>query len=382
MTVSVADIQALPAFPSNQVLQSLPPSQQASILKNICSALSYALALPDTKLRNFPCNVFLTSYVRDKSLKILSDLVYSENDNEVAGESSIERTIRRLALQLAQRLASVPKASNLELQTFIDLAVVYGRKNSSKIKSILQEASSQNPTLVSELRGTAIPTFSYLLLSQDSGLHALRKTIHCISAFIHCSPSSFLSIFSGEKEFVLNLAKCYDSRLSSIANSYSINIDGQGDDETTKLWIECKVAIIDVFHIIIQDIVSKVKNAPAQNVEYAFDLVFALLDLPSSSSQSVNSIPFLNRPLVADYQHSYSLSSTLHSTLSNKDDARLDLLSATLTSFDEQATGTAEPQGALKLLLRSSGITSGVAVSQLTSIRTKGKEREIGRAHV
>ncbi|KAH8108784.1 hypothetical protein DFH11DRAFT_1516412, partial [Phellopilus nigrolimitatus] len=168
----------------------------------------------------------------------------------------------------------------------------------------------------------------------------------------------------------LALAKCYDTRLSAIAAGYGgIHIKRADETETTALWLECKVALIDCFHVLLEHVLKGVRSDPHSHAERAFDLVFSLLNLPSTSGQT----PFLNRSLLADYQEAYALSSTLAAVLANSDDPRLDVLEATLKSFE---TDGSDKPGAIKVLLRSSGIPPGIDHRGATAGNTsKGKAR-------
>ncbi|EJC98289.1 uncharacterized protein FOMMEDRAFT_114485 [Fomitiporia mediterranea MF3/22] len=169
------------------------------------------------------------------------------------------------------------------------------------------------------------------------------------------------------------IAKCYDSRLSAIAAGYGgINIDRVDETETTTVWIGCKVALIDSFHVLLERILNQVRADPRTHAERAFGILFALLNLPSASSQSsVRPTPFLNRTLVADYQDACGLSSTLASVLSNNDDPRLDVLEATLKSFETEIDND-NKAGALRVVLRSNGVPPGI---DNRGVSAKGKDR-------
>jgi activating signal cointegrator complex subunit 2 len=145
--------------------------------------------------------------------------------------------------------------------------------------------------------------------------------------------------------------------------------------------METKVALLDAFHIIITTLLEDLASCPsgsrlAFEAERIFDIVFALLQIPSSSSNTITSAnntdipttPFLNRPLLADYQESYSLSKMLSKALrhAQEKDVRLDLLESTLQSFNAEVEycDADHPEkrnpGALKILLRSSGVQPGI----------------------
>jgi activating signal cointegrator complex subunit 2 len=140
---------------------------------------------------------------------------------------------------------------------------------------------------------------------------------------------------------------------------------------------------VDAFHIIVRalldDMSSSSGTALAVEVDRTFDIIFTLLSLPSSSSQpNPNETPFLDRSLLADYQQTYDLSRTLASSLRHaaEKDARVALLESSLQSIN--SSSEKEP-GALKILLRSSGIAPGVdnlgkGFSKRPDTKGKGKD--------
>jgi activating signal cointegrator complex subunit 2 len=144
--------------------------------------------------------------------------------------------------------------------------------------------------------------------------------------------------------------------------------------------VETKVSLVDAFHIIVRalldDMVSSSGAALAIEADRTFDIIFALLSLPSSSQPGT---PFLDRSLLADYQQTYDLSRTLASSLRHAEekDARLDLLESSLRSIN--SSSEKEP-GALKILLRSSGLAPGVgnrAKNYSKTPDTKGKVKDV-----
>ncbi|KAL5522498.1 hypothetical protein ACEPAG_8514 [Sanghuangporus baumii] len=373
MTVKLVDLHSLPIFPSSTTLRSLPPSQQSAVLEHISSTLFYALSLPDEKLSKLLCNDFIASYARQEATRILGELIFSSGDQGAERRPPQERVIRKRVLSLALRLSNLPRAGGLTLPSILDLCVVYGARNSSRVKELMERAVRSHPILLQEIRNSAVPSFASIILSTDGGLHALRKTAFCLKNLLQCSPPSVLDEFLKDNDFVVALAKCYDGRLSAIATGYGgIDLDREDDTETTTTWVGCKADLLDCFHVLLEHTLKNVRIDPQANAERAFSLVFALLNLPTSSGQSHGSeIPFLNRSLVADYQDAYGLSSALASVLSYNDDARLDVMDATLKSFE--TAGSGDKCGALRIILRSSGAPSGTDYRGI--VGPKGKER-------
>jgi activating signal cointegrator complex subunit 2 len=257
-------------------------------------------------------------------------------------------------------------------------------------------AFKSNPTALTETVSVDLVPGLTALLSREGtnvsqGLYAMRKVAECIFAFLRASGGSkgvpeFVRLFAYNKSFTSALASFYDSGLTAIASTYGglsaittgMSNQGREPDEWETIWVETKVALLDAFHIIITTLLDDFASCPAgprlaSEVERTFDIIFALLQIPSSSSTTtinadVPPIPFLNRPLLADYQESYSLSKTLAKALhhAQEKDARLDLLENTLQSFHAEVenhdSDHAEGRnpGALNILLRSSGVLRGI----------------------
>lgn len=380
MPVKLTDVHSLPICPSSNALRTLPPSQKATVLSHTSSTLFYALSLSDEQLSRLSCSDFIATYSKGEASKILNALVFpADTSDDTERRPPEERDIRRRVLSLALRLAGLPKAGGISLSIILDICVVYGPQNSTRVKELFQKAIQSNPAFLQDVQSVIAPSFASILLSSESGLHALRKTTHCLKSLLQSSPPSLLDEFAKNTEFVLALAKCYDARLSAIAAGYGgIRIDRIDEAETSTLWVGCKVALIDAFHVLLQHVLNGVRTDPRAHVEHAFDLVFALLNLPQSPSARTAPTPFLNRPLLADYQDAYGLSATLASVLSNNGDPRLDVLEATLKSFESEVSSASagDKAGALKIILRSSGVAPGIDNRRIGGGR-KGKDRAV-----
>ncbi|KAJ7126054.1 hypothetical protein C8R44DRAFT_618190 [Mycena epipterygia] len=340
----------LPSYPSVATRNSLSPSQLAATKNSIAAALLNTAALPPTKRDTPAARNFISTYCKDHARGTLESLIWGTPIPQD------EKLIRKRTLILAEKLAD-----GLDLQTLVDLAIIYGRTNATQTRAILEAGLQSTPP---EVESELVPVLT-LLLSSSQGLYALRKTGYCISSFLHVCPKKTLRAFSHSKEFIIALAKAYDVGLSALAHSYgglSVS-DSRESDEWERIWVETKVSLVDAFHIIIRslldDMTSSSGAALALEADRTFDIIFTLLSLPSSSQPNTGQTPFLDRSLLADYQQTYDLSRTLASSLRHAEgkDARVDLLESTLQSIN---SSTEKEPGALKILLRSSGIAPGV----------------------
>ncbi|KAJ7927495.1 hypothetical protein B0H13DRAFT_2229247 [Mycena leptocephala] len=334
-------LSRLPGYPSAATRKSLSPSQLAAT-KNAIAA--------------------------DTARITLESLIWEAPQDD--------KLIRKRALVLAEKVAD-----GLDLQTLVDLSIIYARTNATQARAILAAGLESGPL---EVESELLPALT-ALLSASQGLYALRKTGYCIASFLHVCPKKTLRVFTHSKEFIVALAKAYDSGLSTLAHSYgglSVS-DSRESDEWERIWVETKVSLVDAFHIIVRalldDMSSSSGTALAVEVDRTFDIIFTLLSLPSSSSQpNPNETPFLDRSLLADYQQTYDLSRTLASSLRHaaEKDARVALLESSLQSIN--SSSEKEP-GALKILLRSSGIAPGVdnlgkGFSKRPDTKGKGKD--------
>ncbi|KAG5634354.1 hypothetical protein H0H81_002266, partial [Sphagnurus paluster] len=363
-------IYHLPAYPSTQARKSLSPSQLANINQTISSSLSHTIALPPDKRDSPATHRFIASYAKDAALQVLQGLIWTPE-----ALSKEDKLIRSRTLTLAEKIAA---QAGLDIQTLLDLAIACASTSLSRVKLVLTSAvySDSDNSLVRAVETDLVPAFTQLF-DPAQGLYGIRKAAHCISSFLHASPPEIVRCFAHSKPFVLALGTLYDTGLASIANSYggltvlrnrSEGASGSnGVDEWESIWVQTKVDLIDAFHVVVSTLLNDISSASGRSLaaesERTFDLIFGLLELPNTSTSSsttapVVPTPYLNRPLLTDYQQSYSLSSILATALRNaaEKDARLDLLESTLQSLESADKNN---PGVLKLLISSSGVAPG-----------------------
>lgn len=360
----MATVFPLPLYPSHASLSTLSPSQQSVLTQHISTSLQHTLALPPPKRDTPATRAFVDSYVREGARETLEAIIWDSPQNKTKTRKTVDTVIRNRVLLLAEKLASA--SPGLEIETLVDTCVVYSSTHPVRLRAVLSSAVKTSPAL---LVPSLPDAFVSLLQPSSPSLYALRKTSYCLLALLRAAPPELTALFAADKPFMLALAKAYDAGLAGIARSYgglrSHEHEGEGD-EWERVWVETKVSLMDTFHVLLSsmlvDLARHGEGAAGlgRAVERVFDIVFALLDLPSSSATPNDSAtPFMNRPLLADYQHAYKLTHTLGQTLSRQaeQDARLELLEASLSQLSpSSSTGP----GALKILLRSSGAPSGI----------------------
>lgn len=368
-------IISLPLYPSTSARKSLLPSQLASLNSTIAGALHQVLELPPTK-RDIPSTKdFIASYAKDAAQQALQALIWPTTE----GRPRSEQLIRSRVLQLAEKLAA-SSSVGFSLEALVDLSVAYSPTNLSRVRAIWTSVLSSSPALLSSIASDAVPFLTTILSParrQTTGLYGVRKAAHIVACLLHSLPPPALRLFAQAKQFVLTLAQAYGAGLGALANSYgglqhhaapTSSAAGAEPDEWERTWVECKVALLDSFHVLLGALLDDVAQASpgtalAAACDRAFDVVFELLEIESASQQPGATTPFHDRPLLVDYQQAYDLAKTLKAALRKADDARMDVLEATLQSFSlggEQGGDPKANPGALRILLRSSGIAPGV----------------------
>lgn len=385
-----ATVAPLLPYPCARARASLPPSQHAAFYQTVSSALAQTLDLPPAQRDTAATRAFISSYAKDTAQEVLQSLIWEEDGSKsrlFQNLTKVERSIRHRVFLLAERQAAV---GSLNLQVLLDLSVAYGSTNSSRLRSLFSSAVAQNQTVITEVRDEAIPALINLLSTPTQGLYGLRKTVHILLCLLRPAPPELVREFARNKAFVLALAKAYDGGLASFSQSYGgLRLEARDAqsaplDEWERVFLETKVALIDSFHILVRVLLADVAAVPsagpalATQCELAFDVVFALLELPASRATG-SATPFLDRTLLADYQHAYDLSNTLNDALRRADDARTELLETALRELDSAPSGTdTGSAGALKLLISSSGVPPGIdnvgrGPARSTNTTSKGK---------
>ncbi|KAG0697583.1 hypothetical protein DFH29DRAFT_984206 [Suillus ampliporus] len=382
-------VTPLPTYPSAGTRKSLSASQLATFHRNISSALAEILALPPAKRDTPATRAFLSSYANDVAHQTLQSLIWP------APAHSDDHVHRRVLL-LAEKLATIP--SCFDVKTLLDIAIAYF-PYPTRVRALFAAALASTPSLAAVFTSDMVPVMTTLLRpSRSAGLYGLRKTARCLVSLLSGCPPELLRPFARDQDFMIGLARAYDEGLASLSRSYGglrMDVGTRELDDWERIWLETKVDLIDSFHFIItvmlQDLSVASGAALAAESERTFSIVFALLDLPPpalvQAGGTPTSSPFLSRSLMADYQHSYNLSSTLTSALRRaaREDARVDFLESTLRSYDiESSTTATKDPGALKLIIKSSGVPPGTSASgkgKAAQSSSKGRAIETHFAH-
>lgn len=376
----------LPPYPSTSTRNSLSPAQLSTLNQAISVSL-LRVALPEIRYDASASRRFMASFSRDTALQILHGLV---RDKNIAHVSNDERAVRRSVLVLAEKLVS--SSPGLELQTLLDFCVIYASTNRTQTQSIFITALKTNPPLLGATDSELVPAFTQLL-SSAPGLHGLRKVSYCLATFLTCSPPQIIHSFAYNKPFMVAVASCYDQGLASVASSHNgglaalRNIQSRQPEDWEIQWIRTKVALIDAFHPImceiLQDLTSARGTSLSTKSDRVFDIMFMLLDLPSSTGTGNDSsfpIPFLDGSLIVDYNACYPLHQKLTTALSRagEKDPRLDLLESVLESSTGSFSSRSKDPSILKILISEQPNTS--LSSPFTGALPIGVDKGKGRA--
>lgn len=372
------NVVPLPLYPQTRARKALSPSSSATLHQAIATALSQVLELPPEKRDTPATRDFISSYAKDVALQSLETLIWGKNPNDVS-QSRDEKAIRQRALLVAEKLAlTKSEEASLDAQTLLDLSVVYSPMNSSRVRGLFASAVESNRSLLSGIENEVVPAFTALLSPSEgtvvSGLYGIRKASHCLRSLLLPSPPEVIRLFALNKPFMLALSRAYDHGLSAIATLYGgfDQLENAPNASDQIIFVETKAAFVDCFHVLVgKGLLDSVISNGNTDLEQIFDVLFELVELQPSSP--TGSTPYMNRPLIVDYQDAYDMSRMVTTALrkARSEDARIDLLESQLGAISPGGTSQRQRHpGALKLLLHSSGVP-------LVGIDLKGK----GKAH-
>ena len=357
---------SLPPYPPRNAQKTLPRSQLSTLNQKIALGLAQVLNLPPQKRDDESCREFVASYAQDTAFQTLEALIWGEGDDSDPDKwTKDEKMIRQRTLLLAERLAGTkaPNSASLDLQTLLDLSIVFYPTHPSRVRSLFSTALATSPSLKIAVEVEVLPSFTQLFSPSGgaitTGLYGLRKAAQCLKSFIAASPPAFARLFALNKEFVVALAGAYHHGLSTLAASYGFTDWEDPNAHDQKIFVETKVALMDSFHAMVMYGMVDVVASPEGSQEIP-EVLLALTNIPTTSSlqfqshtPDVEPVPFLNRSLVEDYHDAYDFTKTLTVALRNREeeDARLDLFEAHLRSI-RSAGGHS---GVLKILLHFPG---------------------------
>ncbi|GJE97479.1 CUE domain-containing protein [Phanerochaete sordida] len=377
-------VLALPLYPSAKTRSSLSPSQLATLNSKISGTLHQTLTLPPEKRDTRSIIAFVSAYAKDRAQSALESLIWDPDHaskSSMAGMSQAEKGIHQRVLLLAEKFAT-----NLDIQTVVDICVVYARGNTKRIRELLTSIARDSPAFLRQLESDAIPAFTALLASSSQGLYGLRKIAHVLCSFLKPAPAEITRPFARSKHLMAALADAYDSGLATLARSYGglsparLHSASTPLDDWERVFLESKAALVDAAHALLATLLSDVAAARgpgaalAAAAASAFEVLDALVAVPPSRAPAEAPVPFLNRTLLEDCTAAYDLRAVLRDATRAASDPRGETLAHALDALD----GTDGP-GALRLIVRSSGAMPGI---DARGAGAKGKAREAREAQV
>ena len=372
--MATAALAPLPPYPSSHALSQLSHSQLALLNQKISLCIQQTLDLPPQALTSAAPLPFISSYVRDIAQNTLDALIWDAYSKPKSKPESAEaRSIRARALLLVERFAPT---GALDPVTLLDLSIVYA-SYPTRLRALFKSAFSSSASILASTTTSALPAFTSILLSHTTvGLHGLRKAAHALLCLLRVAPPDLLRAFAHSTDFMRALAQAYDAGLGAATISYGrlyLPVAGapqREPDDWESLFLQSKADLLDAFHILLAALLNAPPADPSLTTETqrTFDIISALQALPTPPRRPDDHSPptaFLDRSLLADYQHAYNLSEGLTRALSHgaaADNARLERLLAALRDLDADLdSGSSGPSvtarhrdpGAFRLLLGS-----------------------------
>ncbi|KAF8316091.1 hypothetical protein DL93DRAFT_2078314, partial [Clavulina sp. PMI_390] len=291
-------------------------------------------------------------YARSKAQSVLSNPV---DQNAPLGAQWTR------CLAIAQHLADSPNAGGLKANTLQDLAIIllghYPRGNPDhKLETVFSSALSQSPSLLKDFVEEVPKSFEQVLSmavlesSQESSTKFIWRLSLSIAAITRVAPAPVLDAFSKQAGLFVALAKCYDTTLTHAITS---------QQQSSQLAVRAKANIIDTLHVLFHYHLMK------QQISTCLDIIFPILDLPTTEPPSSSSKPFESRTLLGDYEATYHLADRIPSADAN--DVRADFVRnklRTLVGRGNSGEGIYGP-GALSALIGDGGL--GLSVSGTTA---------------
>ena len=361
-------IAPLPPYPSKNAQKTVSRPQLSTLNQKIALGLAQVLDLPPQKRDDQSCRGFVVSYAQDTAFQTLEALIWGKGDDLDPDKwAKDEKLIRQRTLLLAERLAAskAPDSASFDLQTLLDLSIIFYPTHPSRVRSLFSTTLATNPSLKIAVEAEVLSSFTQLFSPSGSaimtGLYALRKAAQCLKSFIVASPPELVRLFALNVEFIIALANAYNHGLAALAASYGFTDWEDPNAQDQKIFVETKVALMDAFHAMVEHgmVDTLVSEGNSGIIQEVLDVLLALANLPTTSSPQFQSpnlepVPFLNRSLLEDYHDAYDFTGTLTAALRKleKEDTRLDLFEAHLHSI-RAAGGNERGPGALKILLCS-----------------------------
>ena len=277
----------------------------------------------------------VSQYARQTAQKIIST-----PESPLARDPAYSRW-----LGLVQELARQPSAGGLTASILQDVAVIsYAWARDDKdpnivfsVQKTLDVAFRNSSTLQKEC-ATEVPqafvvAFSLGLLGgvDSSKIQLLQRSAYCLLALLSVLPPSLLLSFS------------HASLLVTLAKTYDVLSDAPTSLASANTLLRLKVMLLDSVHIIFE-------YTRASSPSQLLDLIYPLLDLPSSTPSSSTSSPFTTRGLLGDYDATFALSAQLSAPGLSNNDPRFAFVQGQLKALAGRATFTDSAQALSPLL--------------------------------
>ena len=339
----------LPPFRPSVIKQKLPFEQLDSIQRLLCAQIQLFLQSspsPSTLL------AFLQAYLSDAA----QDCLKSLNTPPVVDLASQSTTLlRQQVLALLGHLAeNHPKSITQAI--LIDTIIVYGPKNAAHIKRFLGDLLGRREPQFKTAIAASLSRMLYEVdTSSRNDFEGICRVAHILATVIRTGVPAILDELVDGNSTLNDIATLYDRNL------LNARLDEAPLSRETKSWLQTKVDLLDSFHILFDHLLA--------SQSYLESGIALLFDLTSSANVKEKS-PFVNFPLIADYQRQFDLAVRLKSVNSTRDDPRLDLLIVTITNL---VPTDPDELGPLSLLLEKPATNDHASYEATRNRKGKGK---------
>lgn len=275
-------------------------------------------------------------------------------------------------LNIVQQLAAQANAGGLTTSTLQDLAVIlHAHPENNDDFVTLQKAFSsslaRSTTLLNEFSSKdgiaqafedVLSMTSWDSLDTRSVTLVWRATL-CLISLLEVVPDTALDGISTNTKLLVALAKCYDGILAQAISS---------QHASSKIALRAKINIIDCFHVLFEH------HLLHKHPSMVLDMIFPILDLPTTEPPSSSSKPFEKRTILGDYEATYHLSEKL--LTGDQSDARYEFVQSKLKALVGRFSDS-DP-GALRVFLplfKPSDPASSKPAAPSTKADHKGKAK-------
>lgn len=343
----------LPPFRPSLIKQKLPFEQFDSIQRLLCAQIQLFL-------RNSPSPSTVLAFLQAYLSNVAQDCLKSLNATPVNGSTSQNTTrLRQQVLALLGRLAeNHPKSITQAI--LIDTIIVYGPTNATHVKRFLGDLlGRREPQFKTAIATSLSRMLSELTNSTSNSIEGTRRIAHILATVVRTGVPAILDELIDGNPTINDIAIIYDRILPPFLLMAKL-----GDiplSSGARSWLQTKVDLLDSLHTLLDHLL-----ASKRHLDSGITLLFDL----TSSADVKEKLPFVDFPLIADFQHQFDLAQRLESLNATRDDPRLDVLINTIANL---AAPDPNALGPLSLLTEKPATNDTASHGAIGSRKGKGR---------